>query len=143
MNRPALPFEVLKLEPVGSRVTVRPAPTDTDEDWLALVSPGEDRLLELARVMRSDGWEYGGSLADGDHDRQAFSTWRQGEVNVILTTSPEFFRRFIVGRDICKRLNLKLKADRVYVHRRVRDDLDDRGPVQNDPTDDFALEELC
>lgn len=129
---PELPFPVQQIEPVGSRVTVDPPPTTTDEDWLALLPAGAN-LNEAATLLDESGWTWGGSaetaLDDGGH---CFTTFRDGDVNVIITTSAEFFRRFLVGRDICKRLNLTSKADRVYVHRRVRDDLDDRGPVAID-----------
>jgi hypothetical protein len=109
--------------PVGSRVTCNPPPTDTDEDYLVLVSdrrqavealkhlgfePSLDpqKLEDYERMNMTAQWEF-------------TSLWF-GDVNYIVTESHFFFERFLTATHICKALNLLDKKDRIMVFEAVR-----------------------
>ena len=127
---PELPFPIVGIEPAGSRYTVNPPPTGTDEDWIVLIPEGADLFEGAVEPLDEACWKYGGSAIEDES--AVHTTFRDGDVNLIITNSREYFRRFIIARDICKQLNLVRKEDRVYVHRRVRDDMDGLGPVQQE-----------
>jgi hypothetical protein len=114
------PF-VLQTEPVGSRVTCDPAPTDTDRDWLVLVDSNEG-LFELATNLQKDGWSMPEPyipLEGGTGDETVFMSCRKAEDNLILTDSPGFFKKFMAASSVAKRLNLLDKADRIALFQAV------------------------
>jgi hypothetical protein len=100
------------VKPIGSRRTCNPAPTDTDDDYLVLVS-----LLDCGDIYK---WTPGGSaMADprsNPSTAYGFSSFRMGEINIIVTTSELFFERFSEATDICRAWNLLEKTDRIAVH---------------------------
>lgn len=102
------------LVPVGSRVTCNPAPTDTDEDWLALCAG------DTSELMSSHGFKQDGSpqFYTGN-DNGGFRSWRRGELNVVTTESDEFFWRFVTATDLAKHFNLLAKADRIALFQAV------------------------
>lgn len=107
-----LPIAFKEIEPVGSRVTVQPAPRHTDADYLVLTG----WLTPVRGAMIRDGFasetrDYG-SLA-------GFTSWRKGEVNIIVTRSPTFFKAFMAATHVAKRLNLREKADRIALFQAV------------------------
>jgi hypothetical protein len=122
-----------RMQPVGSRVTCDPAPIDTDEDYLLLVDAvyeggklikdGFKRLDELEFYLHTHGWKMGGSLPT-DMVTQIppearFCSWTLDEINLIITCSPEFFRRHLAATALAKRLNLLVKADRIALFQAV------------------------
>lgn len=54
-----------RILPTGSRIICSPAVTDTDEDYLILVTPENREKLET--LLLADGWQLGGSLPN-QHD---------------------------------------------------------------------------
>lgn len=107
-----LPLRAKRAEPVGSRVTVSPPPMHTDEDYLVLVG----MFTPVRRAMLRAGFtaetqDYG--------DLFGFSSWRSGEVNVIVTRTRAFFRAFMAATHVAKRLNLREKADRIALFQAV------------------------
>lgn len=109
------------LRPVGSRITCSPAPTHTDEDFLVLTR----RFRRLCRELTSAGYDRAG-YPDWQvpplpwfSPNLRFTSFRKGEVNLIVTDSAEFFRRFMAASGIAKRLNLLDKRDRVAVFQAV------------------------
>lgn len=110
-----------KITAVGSRVTCRPPPTDTDRDWLVLVDQAS--YDQFAAFLLSDGWEVGGSLIPNDAnylpDSQRFNSFTKGEDNLIVTASDEFHTRFLAASAIAKRFNLLNKVDRIALFQAV------------------------
>src|SRR5688500_13542245 len=102
------------VEPGGSRVTCDPAPTDTDYDYL-VVSPWRrnrpEKLLEK-HGYTLDSRAYATQRSD-------FKSWRNGDVNLIVTTSEVFAAKHRVATALCRRLNLLNKPDRIAVFQAV------------------------
>lgn len=120
---------VLRAMLVGSRVTCNPPVTGTDQDVLVLVkniessginnpefSHGDWLDIEaMHQELRHGGWVLGGS---GDQDDE-FESWTNGDVNLVLTASEEFYNLFVMATALCKRLNVLGKEDRRAVFRTV------------------------
>jgi hypothetical protein len=107
----------ISVTPVGSRVTCNPPPSDTDQDYLVLVSPEKWGDLE---EMLSD-WDHDGSDVSSDVQDAAlsFQYYSLGDMNIIATKCTEFHRRFLAASSVAKRLNLLNKADRVALFQAV------------------------
>lgn len=105
---------------VGSRVTCRPAPTDTDQDVLVLVSAykRDEALQHLADCsFDHDGSDVSDSV---NYDPNSpFKSYSLGEVNLIVTWSEDFHRRFLAATSVAKKLNLLRKEDRVDLFQAV------------------------
>jgi len=115
----ALP-EVIRIEPVGSRVTCNPPPTDTDADYLVLVGS----MVDFRTTIICDfGYELDGSqVADASVPLNAadrFSSYSQGDINLIVTSDATFFRKFMAASSVAKRLNLLDKSDRIALFQAV------------------------
>lgn len=119
---PKLPEEVAKAlegvltsaEPVGSRVTCDPAPTDTDEDWLVLV-----REVPIERLQEAGFGQEGSPEFYTGNDAGGFRSWRKGEINLITTQSEEFYRLFLTATYLAKRFNLLRKQDRIALFQAI------------------------
>ena len=106
----------LAVEPYGSRVVCNPAPTNTDEDWIVLAqNPYVDETLVKLGFLRTDR-EYG----HGDHGIPIHS-YRSGDLNILVTTDREFFRRTMVATRLAQQFNLLDKKDRVALHEALVD----------------------
>ena len=113
-----------RVEPVGSRVVCDPPPVDTDADFLCLAKLGTSRDVE--GILSSLSYEIGGSRDPLEDPLAAllsmspeFTSYRRGEINLIVTESPVFFQRFLAATHVAKRLNLLNKDDRIALHRAV------------------------
>lgn len=97
-----------QMVPVGSRITCDPPVMDTDEDWLLWV-----KSLNTfgRRATKAYGWDLGSSLEGMEN----FASLSKGEVNIVVTEKREFFERFLCATEICKRLNVLAKKDRIFV----------------------------
>lgn len=109
--------------PVGSRVTCDPPPTDTDQDYLVLVSDKRAAIESL----KSIGFEYSADPEKVEEYQRmnetaawSFTSMWFGDVNYIITDSQFFFERFLTATHVCKKLNLMKKEDRVMVFEAVR-----------------------
>lgn len=116
MKRDAL-LEILetnavKFQMTGSRYICNPAPTDTDEDYVAL-SGGP-----LADALQRSGFDMN-TNAELYHGLPDFYAWRCGEFNVIETNNPVFFARFVAATEAAKAMNLRSKADRIAIFQAV------------------------
>jgi hypothetical protein len=105
-------FKIHDCYPVGSRVTCDPAPTDTDEDYIILVSTEKNKLLADYLLdedfnCQSDGGEYDG-ISESD-----FLSWKKDELNLLVTTDLAFFHKFMAASSLAKHLNLLKKEDRI------------------------------
>ena len=117
-TRPGIVDAVAKFawraEPVGSRRSVKPAPTDTDDDWLIYCT--QERINRLR--LKADKPKKG-EKAPSSRPGPEFTSLRFGDVNLICTSSGRFFDAFMAAQAACTRLNLKDKNDRIAVFRAV------------------------
>lgn len=88
-----------------------------DVDFLVLAK-GDD-FREDARWSFGPGWD----LCAGQYDEQddKWGALRKGDVNLIVTVDPEWFKGAKLANEVCALLKLQDKADRVAVYRVVRD----------------------
>ncbi len=101
------------LDPVGSRVTCNPAPTDTDEDYLMLRPNAHAFLwLEANGFVTTTDDNYNGIKSD-------FASYKYGDVNIIITLDDGFYTAFMAATHVCKRLNLLNKQDRIALFQAV------------------------
>ena len=109
----------LAVEPYGSRIVCNPAPTDTDEDWIVLAQNlYVDRTLVKLGFCRSD-WEYSHEA----HGQPIHAYRGNGNLNIVVTTDREFFRRTMEATRLARRFNLLDKSDRVALHEVVVDQI--------------------
>lgn len=96
--------------PTGSRVICNPAPTDTDEDYIAFVSDDAKARAELEGL----GYKLEGmpEFYTGN-DNGGFRSYRKGAVNLITTPDYDFYRLFKTATALAARLNLTDKGDRI------------------------------
>lgn len=104
----------------GSKVTCEPAPIDTDTDYLCYLPKKEAFDHVVAHLW---GWGY---TPEGDehyqvtNDDTGFTSWRNGEnINVILTADKDFYDKHKTATELCRRLNLLKKSDRVLVFQTI------------------------
>ena len=96
----------------GSREICNPAPADTDEDWLVRTRNIFSTIHMMDRLVQH-GYKL---LGDEEYPMSRaghFVTYRKGEMNVILTHTKEFYRKFKLATELAKRFNLLDKGDRV------------------------------
>lgn len=107
----------VQMERTGSREICNPAPTDTDEDWVVLVS--KPLYEDLIEELFSQGYEIGGSdpqpaeVDDCVDLYGEFDSFKKGDINYIVTTSKEFYENFGRATALAKKLNLVKKEDRI------------------------------
>lgn len=97
----------------GSRYICNPAPTDTDEDWIALDLTGklQKSLCAAGFAQNTDQ-----TLYDGMPD---FWSYRLGEFNVVVTDNMVFYDRFVAATELAKLRNLLIKADRISLFQSI------------------------
>ena len=119
-----IPFDVISSWPTGSRYICNPAPMDTDEDTVILVS----NLKEALSVLLEQGWTIAGSESYEQKEEEVsiwFSAKRSVEgtlYNFIVTTDEERFRRWVTATELSKKLNLLKKQDRIAVFQVIVDE---------------------
>jgi hypothetical protein len=97
---------------VGSRVTCNPALTDTDDDYLILVpTPATGEVIY--NLLCKNGW-----MPDGE-DHYAglgqFVSFRRGDMNIIVTDSPDFYAKFELATHVAAALNIQRKRGRIML----------------------------
>ena len=108
----------LLIEPVGSRVTCKPPPTNTDRDWLVLVETWPSFEADLL----ARGWALGGSVTFDESTMPIdlkFSSYTHGVENIIATASCVFWNRFLAATHVARHLNLLEKQDRIVLFQAV------------------------
>ena len=106
---------ILQITMVGSTATCNPPPTDTDIDFLALIS-GDMKQFET--LVSEAGFEHDGS-EQYESDGSYFRSFRKGSLNLIFTNDSEFHRKFLVASSVAKKLNLLSKDDRITLFKAV------------------------
>lgn len=101
MNIEFLQGKCLKFEPVGSRVTCDPAPTDTDQDVLVLVNLDLwGRHLEpllITEKFEKGGSDCGDPVGYLETTPLSFQSFTLEELNLIVTFDEEFYHRFMAA----------------------------------------------
>ena len=95
----------LACAPTGSKVICEPPVMDTDEDWIVWVKEegfSHSSLLNAGFVP--DGENY--------HDGH-FTSYRKGELNLILIEDKQVYSAYCRATDTAKSLNIRDKADRI------------------------------
>ena len=106
---------------VGSRVTCNPPVMDSDHDWLCLTTDWR----EFINVAARENFSPGGSIPSDELERRKESTEftslrrSQDNLNLIVTDSPRFVKRFMAATSVAKRLNLMAKYDRIALFQAV------------------------
>lgn len=90
----------------GSRVT-KDGWTD-ESDWDYVVYDPERKLGD--DLIKRSGWDVGGS-GNGTE----FSSFKYGDVNLILVDKEEIWKKYIIATNLIKTLNSKTKGERVAV----------------------------
>lgn len=105
----------------GSRVTVTPPVTDTDDDYVLLIEDYRDEAFRqsIENVMTANGWTLGGSKALNNSGFNKFQSWKKGDLNIILTRDEEWFNKMRCATLLCIELNLKEKSQRIRVFEAV------------------------
>lgn len=114
----------------GSRVICSPPVKNTDDDWVLLCRP--DCQAPLEGILGMSGWQLGGSsrwvresngwmtqVRDDEGFGENFKSYRKKELNLILTSKPEFFEKFRRATEITRSLNVLDKSDRVLIFEAV------------------------
>ena len=105
---------VVSFELIGS-ATFKKDPADID--MLVLVDqPWRASTLFEEECVRCASEEYIAGEDDPD-----FTAWRKGVINYVVTSNPKFYEGMLRASRVCTALKLERKADRVLVHRLVRD----------------------
>lgn len=105
---------ILRVVPVGSRITCKPPPENTDIDYLVLMS----RWFDPAKLAAA-GYELDSQSEHYDPAVNVFNSWRKGDINLIATKDQQFFSKFLFATKIAKELNLLNKKDRITLFQAV------------------------
>ena len=104
---------VLNVALFGSRA-VGCARENSDYDYLVLVEE---------RPTTRCGWLERGFIPDADDPLYGadFSSWRKGDINLVFTDNPDYFKVTLEASEFCKKYKVFDKADRCRVHESFRD----------------------
>ena len=97
---------ILAAHKTGSSYICNPPVTNTDIDWIILVSGYYDYVTAL----QEEGWV---TSENDKYDRDFFTSFRKGAVNYIITEEDNFFYNFVCATEGAKSLNLLNKEDRI------------------------------
>lgn len=100
----------------GSRIICNPPPKDTDYDILVLVKDVDQ--FKVAAAL-SDWRNNTSEKKDEYQDAPDFTSFRKGELNLIVTSDQGFYERFDAATHVAKRLNLLKKPDRIALFQAV------------------------
>lgn len=120
----------IKILRTGSRVICDPPVTNTDRDYLILLSTFS--AFKLEEVLREKGFTIGGSnfikvrnikdlvewpsyerLEEYLINGEVFHSWKKDDLNLILTASEDYFEEFAQATMLATKLNLRHKVDRI------------------------------
>ena len=90
----------------GSRVT-KDGWTD-ESDWDYVVYDPDQKLQDVYKQI--DGWVLGSDAGQGE-----FASIRKHDVNLILVSQEEIWKKYIIATNLIKTLNSKTKEERIAV----------------------------
>lgn len=112
---------ILEIHETGSHYICNPPVEDTDIDWIILIADHDWEKCD--RFLGEDGWKIGGSVGrDEDGDiilTSSFQSYKCGKDNLIITSDPNYYEKFIVATKLAKRFNLLKKEDRIACFKAV------------------------
>ncbi len=112
----------------GSRVICNPPPTNTDDDYLLLLDIRSVSTLE--RELQRNNFTLGGSFkfhklnplvefpdlyCTGNNKSSIFHSWKNDDLNLILTCSLEYYTNFAKATLLAKEMNLTDKEKRIQL----------------------------
>jgi hypothetical protein len=103
--------------PIGSATYMADA---ADVDFAVLLWPGCDAMSYAEELTRREGFRHCGEY---DSKNGTWCAVRRGNLNLMLTHDRAFYTGYLRATEVCKRLNLQSKADRIAVCQIVRDGL--------------------
>lgn len=121
----------MAVSPTGSRYTCFPPVENTDADFL-VESINHNEASELVEELQALGWTLPEQRLEAQQKiddygelqgaSRSYPLKREGSVvNLIVTGDPDFARRWRGATEVCKRLNLMSRDDRIMIHRAIRD----------------------
>ncbi len=113
-NHKVLIGVAVSMLPTGSMVICNPPVTNTDEDYVILVSSFVAKQ-DLIDTLVADGFQLDGSYnALGElSSRGGWASFKNPDkVNYIVTYDVEFYNRFVLATEIATEMNLTSKEDR-------------------------------
>ena len=120
------------VEMCGSKVTCDPPPEGTDTDYRVEV-PDNDKTVNLVvNLLHTAGFEWESNEHYQLAARDGFMSWRRDDVNFIVIANPELNRRHRLATELCRKLNLMKKADRIMVFQAILYDNVDYSIVEVD-----------
>lgn len=98
---------------------------DTDDDYICLVDI--ELLPKFEEALKTNGYTTAGGSnirvrpleaypkfeSIEDQASNVFRSYRKGELNVVLTASPDYYENFVKATLLAKQLNLINKNDRI------------------------------
>lgn len=100
----------------GSSVICNQPVTDTDIDYVIYTN----KEVKLDTFLKSKG--YTKSCEDKeeyDMEKEGFSCYRLNNINLIITTDREWYLKWVLATEVARKLNLKVKADRVMLFKAI------------------------
>lgn len=98
----------------GSQEICNPPPVGSDIDYLVWV-PSSDLLGYVVNCLSGHGYNWEGDVHYQEVGKSSFMSWRNVEMNFIVTANEVFKKRHKAATAICKKLNVMDKADRVAI----------------------------
>ena len=98
--------DVLDWFATGSSIICNPPVLDTDFDYVILAPLNS---YELDQFLEDQGFKTNFE----DYDIEDFRSWKQGQINYIITDSIKWFENMKVATKLAKKLNLLDKQQRI------------------------------
>ncbi len=100
----------------GSSVICDPPVTDTDIDYVIYTN----EEVKLDTFLKCEGFTK--SCADEeeyDLEEEGFTCYRRENINLIIINERSWYRKWVLATKVARKLNLKVKADRVMLFRAI------------------------
>lgn len=105
-----------RVDPTGSNWIVPNHPLNKDEDWLIQVYDSEESVRFALMSFQDLGFTFDSHV----HYQQLafeFMSFKRNNVNLIVTRDPTFATKWRAATNICKRLAIELKPQRIAIFR--------------------------
>ena len=115
-----------KYHKTGSSYICNPPVLNTDIDFIVLTT--QENYWDLVNTLSMAEWEEGGSRPKPtpaeyqstlEIEYYGFASWKKGNVNLIITTSEDFYNKFVKATELAKKQNLLKKEDRVALFQKI------------------------
>lgn len=107
------PRNGLVYEKVGSRVTSSVFDPDADHDYLVY----EEDFMWLDDLLKREG--YTTSKTWYQPTENLFTSYRNGDINILVTPNAEFFRKFMLATRLATKFDLTDKQDRIALFQAI------------------------